>query len=413
MGDWRSAKLTEIAEYINGFAFKPSDFSESGIPIVRIEQLKKPNGYFDYFDGKIPERNCIGNGDLIFSWSASLFLKIWQNNSAYLNQHLFKVIAKEGIDKFFLKYLLEFSIESLLKMSHGSTMQHITRKELKKFEVKLPSEITEQATIATILTTIDQAIEKTEQLIAKYERTKTGLMQDLLTRGIDKQGNIRSEETHEFKDSVLGRIPKEWDAVTIKSQTTSSAFGPRFSGEMYDKYGNVLAVRTTDVDNEGNVSWENVPLALLDSTEFEKHFLQKGDFVITRSGTIGITTIFESANFPVVAGAFMIRYRFKDSLNPYFIKLYFTWDFARKRILEVAEGGVLKNLRGTAFSKLFIPIPSIEEQHRIVLLFQKQLELIKNERYGLQKLHNLKTALMQDLLTGKVRVDSLLGTKTI
>ena len=76
-------------------------------------------------------------------------------------------------------------------------------------------EQTEQSKIAEILSTVDQAIDQTEALIAKQQRIKTGLMQDLLTRGIDENGNLRSEETHEFKDSPLGRIPVEWEVKTI------------------------------------------------------------------------------------------------------------------------------------------------------------------------------------------------------
>ena len=69
----------------------------------------------------------------------------------------------------------------------------------------------EQTKIAEILSTVDQAIEQTEALIAKQQRIKTGIMQDLLTRGIDEHGNLRSEQTHRFKDSPLGRIPMEWE----------------------------------------------------------------------------------------------------------------------------------------------------------------------------------------------------------
>ena len=73
----------------------------------------------------------------------------------------------------------------------------------------------EQAKIAEVLSTVDRAIEQTEALIAKQQRIKTGLMQDLLTRGIDEHGDLRSERTHDFKDSPLGRIPVEWDVATV------------------------------------------------------------------------------------------------------------------------------------------------------------------------------------------------------
>jgi len=213
---WSSKKLTELAEYINGYAFKPDDWGKDGLPIIRIEQLKNPSAPTDYYFGKLPEKNIIENGDLIFSWSASLFLRIWQNGRAALNQHLFRVVEKEGVDKIFLKLFIDFYLPELTKASHGSTMQHITRKELDRFSALVPKSKSEQTKIAEILSTVDRTIEQTEALIAKQQRIKTGLMQDLLTRGIDEHGNIRTEQTHKFKDSPLGRIPEEWEVTLAK-----------------------------------------------------------------------------------------------------------------------------------------------------------------------------------------------------
>ena len=94
-------------------------------------------------------------------------------------------------------------------------MQHITRKELDRFRAVFPCNRTEQAKIAEILSTLDQAIEQTETLIAKQQRIKTGLMQDLLTRGIDEHGNLVLRKTHEFKDSQLGRVPRCWRVQSL------------------------------------------------------------------------------------------------------------------------------------------------------------------------------------------------------
>jgi type I restriction enzyme S subunit len=214
---WSNKKLSELAEYINGYAFKPDDWKKDGLPIIRIEQLKNPDASTDYFSGKLPRKKIIENGDLIFSWSASLFLRIWQHDQAALNQHLFKVIEKDGVDRVFLKLFIEFYLPELTKASHGSTMQHITRKELDRFDAPFPTSKPEQTKIADILSTVDRAIEQTEALIAKQQRIKTGLMQDLLTRGIDEHGDLRSEQTHKFKDSrPLGRkIPMEWEVKQL------------------------------------------------------------------------------------------------------------------------------------------------------------------------------------------------------
>lgn len=212
---WEYKNLTDLANYINGRAFKPDDWGEEGLPIIRIEQLKNPDAVTDYYAGKLPAENIIEDGDLIFSWSASLFLRIWTHGKAALNQHLFKVVEKEGVDRVFLKSFIEFYLPELTKASHGSTMQHITRKELEKFTALFPVAIEEQTQIATILSTLDRAIEQTEAIIAKQQRIKIGLMQDLLTKGIDEHGVIRSEATHQFKDSPLGRIPVEWEVSLL------------------------------------------------------------------------------------------------------------------------------------------------------------------------------------------------------
>jgi len=212
---WKPKKLTELADYINGYAFKPEHWGKDGLPIIRIEQLKNPEAVTDYFSGKLPPSRIIEDGDLIFSWSASLFLRIWQGGRSALNQHLFKVIERDGVDRAFLKAFIEFHLPSLTAASHGSTMQHITRKELERFSAPLPESKLEQATISKILTTVDRALEETQALIAKQQRIKTGLMQDLLTRGVDEHGNLRCEQTHAFKDSPLGRIPAEWKVEQV------------------------------------------------------------------------------------------------------------------------------------------------------------------------------------------------------
>jgi type I restriction enzyme S subunit len=82
---WSPKRLTELAEYINGYAFKPEDWGKEGLPIIRIEQLKNPDAPADYFNGKLPPSKIIDDGDLIFSWSASLFLRIWRHGKSAPN----------------------------------------------------------------------------------------------------------------------------------------------------------------------------------------------------------------------------------------------------------------------------------------------------------------------------------------
>ena len=409
MNEWIEKKLVDVAEIIMGQSPDGRFYNSDNDGMVFLQgcaEFGKTHPNSSVFTSQI--RKIAPKGSILFSVRAPVGKTNLADQKYCIGRGLSAITGRE-VDNKFLGFSLLLKQQTGGFESQGSTFDSINFNQLSKLKIQFPRNPKEQTQIAAILTTIDEAIEKTAHLIAKYERVKTGLMQDLLTRGIDEKGQMRTEGGHEFKDSPLGRIPKEWAVEPVSNQTISSAYGPRFSGDSYDTHGNILALRTTDLDIEGNVDWENVPLASLEESEFQRHFLMKGDFVISRSGTIGITSIFESADLPVLAGAFMIRFRFKETLSPYFIKHYFTWNEGKKRVLEIAEGGVLKNLRGSSFLKLLIPIPPKEEQDRIMLVIQKHLDLVKTEKSNLKKLFTTKTALMQDLLTGKVRVTALLN----
>src|SRR5690554_2672178 len=129
--------------------------------------------------------------------------KSWVNNHAHVLR------SKAGFSQDAIFYALEH--KDIQPFIVGGTRSKLNQSALRSIVIELPENEPEQSKIAEVLSKVDQAIEQTEQLIAKQQRIKTGLMQDLLTRGIDEHGNIRSEETHEFKDSPLGRIPVEWE----------------------------------------------------------------------------------------------------------------------------------------------------------------------------------------------------------
>lgn len=181
-GEWARKTLIELADYYNGMAFKPSDWENDGTKIIRIEQLNNPLGKYDYYKGCFSETNAIHNGDLIFSWSATLKVVIWQWDDGVLNQHLFKVVPASNVDKHFLYYLLDYNMPKLGESSHGSTMKHIKRKELETYTAYIPRKIAEQKRIASILSSIDSKIECEQSILNKYIQVKKGLMDKLLNK---------------------------------------------------------------------------------------------------------------------------------------------------------------------------------------------------------------------------------------
>ncbi|SHH62730.1 type I restriction enzyme, S subunit [Caloranaerobacter azorensis DSM 13643] len=178
--EWEVIPLFDTGEYINGRAFKPSEWTDRGVPIIRIQNLNDKSATYNYCNLEIDEKYHVYKGDLLFAWSGSIGLHRWNGEKAYLNQHIYKVIPNKNIIKDYLYYQLSRQIEILLELSHGSTMKHITRKNLKLVKVAIPN-IEEQQKIASILSEVDNQIEYYENKKEKLQNLKKGLMQKLLT----------------------------------------------------------------------------------------------------------------------------------------------------------------------------------------------------------------------------------------
>ena len=192
------------------------------------------------------------------------------------------------------------------------------------------------------------------------------------------------------------QLPKGWQTIKFGDVVEDSAFGPRFSGEKYAEDGNIASLRTTDMSEDGRISYENIPLAKLDESKFEKHFLEVGDLVITRSGRIGTTGIFEGADFPVIPGAFLIRFRLYKTVNPYFYKYFFNSSTGQRTILSVARGAAQQNITSTNVLNLKVPCPPLESQNKIADILSRYDETIANNRRRIELLERSSRLLYRE-----------------
>lgn len=132
--------VSALAAYVNGWPFAPDDFSQSGLPVIRIAQLTNPSLEPDLFDGDLPDRVRLRDGDLVFSWSASLEVRLWNRGDAYLNQHLYRVLPAPGIDRQWLRFALDTATRQFKAVMHGSAMTHITQPMMKLVRVPVPAQ---------------------------------------------------------------------------------------------------------------------------------------------------------------------------------------------------------------------------------------------------------------------------------
>ena len=158
---WAILNVGNVAEYINGRAFKPEEWEQTGLPIIRIQNLNDPNAYYNRTKNEYEEKYLIKKGDLLFAWAASLGTYIWKGEDAWLNQHIFKVIPYPFMDKKYLYYAFHAMITEFYRKSHGSGMIHITRKQFEEITLWLPP-LTEQYRIVQYL---QQVFEKLDSIV--------------------------------------------------------------------------------------------------------------------------------------------------------------------------------------------------------------------------------------------------------
>jgi len=171
LSDWPMVKLGEIAEYVNGYAFKPSDWKKEGKKIIRIQNLTKTGNKYNYTNRtNIPRKYLVERGDMLISWSATIGFYIWDDEDAYLNQHIFKVIPKK--DKILKEYFyyLGNQISGLIKRQvHGHTMTHITKNRFEQLQIPLPP-LDIQKKIVAEIEGYQKEINKNKEQIAQTEQ---------------------------------------------------------------------------------------------------------------------------------------------------------------------------------------------------------------------------------------------------
>ena len=175
--EWPMVALGEVCTLTNGRAFKPRDWESvdsGGIPIVRIQNLNTPSSEMNYYTGEVNERHLIENGQLLFSWSGSrgtsFGAHVWGGGRAVLNQHIFKVeFDKNQVDKMYLYLALNRAVSEVEDNLHGGVgLVHITKGNLQKIKIPLPSIATQQA-VATELDTERSLVSANRELISRFE----------------------------------------------------------------------------------------------------------------------------------------------------------------------------------------------------------------------------------------------------
>lgn len=325
-----------------------------------------------------------------------------------INQDLKALFPATDVDTRYLLWLLKFAAPSLSKQGTGSTVSGISVSQILSLQLYKICDKRVQRAIATILDTMDDAIHRTEAVIAKLRQVKAGMLHDLLTRGLDEHGELRDPLRHpeQFKDSPLGRIPKEWVSQQIQDvlvRKPSNGFSPKETSTFTGSF--VLGLGCLTVDG-----FKAIQLKPIDPADVHPdNVLQDGDLLLSRANTLQLVAlpgIYEDIGYTCTYPDLMMRLVPKPCLLPKLFELVIRYSPLRNHLVCNANGtsGSMMKINAATVMNAPIIFPGIQEQKRILQSVETCDEMLATTRREQEKALVLKQGIMHDLLTGQVRV---------
>lgn len=412
---WEIVSLVDVADPNKPYALtggpfgsdlKSEEYTELGVRIIQLQNIKE--GYFsnEYkiytSEAKANQLfNCnIFPNDIIIAKMAEPVARACimpKLHERYLmaSDGIRLAVNEEDYSTKYVMYAINSSYfrQQAIDNSTGTTRLRIGLKTLKRLMLLKPSK-EEQQKIATILSTVDKDIEKTEAIIEQTEKVKKGLMQQLLTKGIGHTN---------FKKTEIGKIPDKWGIKTLGEVAEKIQDGTHFSPNTVEngyKYITSKNIRPFRFDLED--------LKYISKEDHEKIYkrcdVKKGDVLLTKDGVNTGNTLINTFEEEVSLLSSVCFIRCGNELNNEYLCQYLNSDNLRKSINEKMTGNAIKRLTLTTIKSMEIALPPIIEQKQIASILSSFDEKISKENAKLFQLTKVKKGLIQSLLTGKVRV---------
>lgn len=340
-------RLGDVATYINGFAFKPDDWSEEGLPIIRIQDLTGNSYQMNRYAGDYNPKYEVNRGDVLISWSASLGVYVWQGEKALLNQHIFKVIFdKCDVDKSFYVHQVAAILEKAASQAHGATMKHLTKPVFDALPFYLP-DIPTQQRIADTLDKVAEGIGLCRKMLGELDLMVKAKFGEMFGDPTGNSFNLSVKPMTEVCEIIDGDRGKNYPNAD------------EFSDEGYCLFLNAKNVTTFgfNFDNRMYITKEKDDI-------LRKGKLSRGDVVLTTRGTIGNLAFYTSdipyEHMRINSGMVILRMNRKIINEVFFIEQF-------KMLLDgikqkIASGSAQPQLPISAMREINILLPDIEQQ---------------------------------------------------
>lgn len=389
--EYTSARLGDVLELEYGRALPAEARTGEGFPVFGSSG---PVGRHS--------RSLVDAPGIVVGRKGTVGAVRWSDEPFWPIDTTYYVRARPGVNLRWLYWTLRSLAISRLDSSTG--VPGLNRNDAYGIFLRCPPE-PEQRRIAEILDTIDEAIRRTERVIAKLQQMKQGLLRDLLTRGVDDHGTLRDPERHpeHFKDSSLGRVPLTWDVTSLNDACDAVVDCPHSTPE-YLEHG-VLVARTTQV-RDGRYDVEGS--SRVTEAEYRKRISRlepmPGDVILTREAPVGEAfTIPVGMRICLGQRVMLLRPSPRRALGEYLVAQIYS-GVVRHRIGQLTGGTTNPHLNVGEIKSFQIPLPQVDEQARMVSRLDALDGRLQLETTEATKLRLLKLGMMNDLLSGRVRV---------
>jgi len=446
-GEWQRCRIGDSLRLVNGRAFKPSEWKKSGLPIVRIQNLNNPDAPFNYYEGNLPDKFLLDDGDLLFAWSGtpgtSFGAHIWRGGKAWLNQHIFKVhFDEEQFDKRYLQLAINRNLEEYIGAAHGGAgLAHITKGRFEDSFLPCPPLDEQQCIVAEIekqFTRLDAGLASlkrvqtalkhyrasvlkaacegrlvpTEAELARKENRKYETGEQLLQR-ILKERREKWNGKDKYKEPAapdlgqLPSLPEDWTWATAEQLSDASraiTYGViKLGGQVDD---GILVLRSSDVRHL-RLDLEGVKrISPSIAGAFKRTFLQGNEVLVTVRGTLGgvVAVPANCEGFNISREVAMIA--LVESRLAKFVAVMIGSSPIQLWLLRRSKGIAYTGINIETLKQLPIPLPPLAEQERIVAEVERRLSVIDEAKAvvtaNLQRSARLQQVILTSAFSGQL-----------
>jgi type I restriction enzyme ecoEI specificity protein len=373
------AKLGDIATYINGYAFKPQDWSDEGIPIIRIQDLTGNSYQANRYNGEYASKYEVNDGDVLISWSASLGVYIWHGEKAVLNQHIFKVVFdKERISKDFFVHQVGLILENAASDAHGATMKHLTKPVFDALPFYLPP-YKKQCEIAEVLDKVTSLISLRKQQLAKLDEL-------VKARFVEMFGDFEVNPK-EFPVYHLCELCDVGSSKRIYQEEQS------ISGIPFLKVADLNEL----IDTGKYLCSTFIPLERYEQLLHKELTPKENDILITSRGTLGKCYIVQSDDeFYFQDGMISWLSNLSPKVSSIYISYLFAQPYIQKQIESLQAGSTVAYLSIAMLKKMNVILPPKKLQDDFATFVEHVDQQKQTVQQSLEKLELMKKALMQE-----------------